>query len=241
MTMRAMSCWLITIPLVAVSSGVWSATLIKFKDDSAGVSSEVWVSGSKARISMPEGGGYMIMDLKEHRQYMVSVAEKRVVDMTDMSEQMKNMPGRGASENPLPLDLKVEKKGGGPKIAGFATERYIVSVAGKVCFEEFLSESALRAGDVKKFTDAMSVMSDNVSGGSDGTPCDRAEAEMAQRYGKLGVPLRSVDAQGNVIHEVIELNTAFEAPAGAFGFPPGFQRTTLEEMMREMMPQMPPE
>lgn len=239
MTLRCVSRGIVALSLVTVSTAALSATMIRFKDDSEGVSSEIWVSGPKARVNQPEDGGYMIMDLKANRQYMVSDQEKRVIDMTDMAQGMKGMIGDAVPHEQPPLDLKVEKKGKGPEIVGFATERYIVSVGDEVCFEEFLSPQALRTGDIKHFTDAMAVMSDGLADvGAE--PCDRAEAEMAKRYGSLGVPLRSLDAEGSVIHEVTTLNVNFDPPPGAFDFPAGYQRTTLQEVMQEMMRNGPP-
>lgn len=230
------------IGFVALTSLVGSGssladTRIDFIDANDGSASSAWINDKRARVSASAEEGFMLVDFSDNKQYMVSTEEKTIFEMSSMAAAMGQLPG-GSAKAP-PVDIKLDDKGAGPKIAGFGTRHYVVTVGGKKCFEEFVSKDALAQGEVRQFIQAMYTMTEQMSNPGMMSPCDRAEVELTKRYADLGLPMRSLDENGTVVHEISAISTKVSAPAGTFDFPAGYQRMTMEDMMRNMMQNMP--
>lgn len=229
----------ISIPLLALAGAGEAATLIKFKDAQQEGPSEVLIGSGMARVTQGEqGDGYMIMNLKEKKQFLVSDQEKQVIEIGDMAQHMQSMPGMQPPASERPLELNLDKKGKGPDIAGYATDHYVVSVGGKVCFEEYLAKDPLKIPEVRQFADAMMDLNSGASGPMMDL-CDRAEIELSRKYPDLGLPMRSLDGSGQLVSEIETLKTDVNVPAGALDIPADYERVSMQDMMRQMMQNMP--
>ena len=79
-------------------------------------------------------------------------------------------------------------------------------------------------------------------------PCDLASQSFDDQLPKLGMPLKSIDASGNVETEIVDIDTRAKLDKKLFTLPADYRRTSLEEEMgnamkemQQMMQQMPPE
>jgi hypothetical protein len=73
----------------------------------------------------------------------------------------------------------------------------------------------------------------------DEDPCMSLEGAMEAHYARLGVPMRTVEQDGTVSHEITRIDTGSSIPAATFEFPEGYPVHSQEELMQRGMQGMP--
>ena len=214
--------------------------MIETRDDVGG-SSMVKIEGSRVRIDSGDDSGYMLIDMKQNKVYSVNNDDHMVIDAsTPVEINMTDAVPQGTA----PATPTLTKIGNGPKIAGYATVHYKVLIGDQLCFDEYLATKPLENKDVKKFTEMMSRWSNEQrKHGSamfeDEDECDAAESVITDQYTKLGIPMRSVDSAGTVIHEITRIQSGTSFPSGVFQLPKEYPVITTQELMKNM--QEPPD
>lgn len=62
----------------------------------------------------------------------------------------------------------------------------------------------------------------------------QAPRALAKEYDRLGLPLRSIDANGTTTVEVVSIKVDVDLPNGALTVSPGYAWTSLENLIRDM-------
>lgn len=200
-----------------------AASLMETRDED-GTVQRIYVEGRKMRVQERDGEEYMLFDLEAKKLYAVRPAAKEAVDMSGMLSESAAASATG---------VRLEHKGQGPSIAGYATEHYLARAGEKTCTEEFLSRQAAEDLGAAPLLEALASLGAEEDGDSD--PCEQAERELAKLYGEHGIPLRVVETDGTVSMEVTRIEKNVPAPAGGFHLPEGYRVVTLDAEVRKAM------
>jgi len=223
--------WLLAVTLSALALPAWSATLFEFRD-SDGEKSKLWVEGKQARLDgSGEPGTYAVFDLSGGRIYGVNPARKEIVLFTP--EMLKSDTPKSAAPK---FKVKLDDRGAGPNIAGYATRHYVVIGDDEECGQYFLSKDALKdGGDLVQAQNMLNKAWDSEFDDED--PCDQAESELQRRIPSLGLPLRELDADGELVTEVTRIQKNAPLPQGGLDLPKGYKQVSLEDYVKRSIEQ----
>ena len=226
-TALALTAMVISLPGVA-------GTSIESRDDVGG-SSTVKIENTHVRIDSGDESGYMLIDMKNNKVYSVSNDDHMVIDASTPV----NMSQADAEQAPPPPTPTITKIGKGPNVAGYPTVHYKISVGDEHCYDEYLAAKPLENKDVKNFTEMMSKWSSEQRKHSSGMfededECDAAESVVTDRYTTLGIPMRTVDSAGTVIHEIIRIQSGESFPSSVFTPPKEYPIVTQQDLMKRM-------
>jgi hypothetical protein len=224
---------------LCLSAPTWAATLVE-SNAMDGQQQQVWLDGQKVRIDGGDGN-YMLMNLADKKMFAVNSAQKQAIELSDRPSVPDMPPGMTPPEAGSPVAVKWVEKDPGPKIAGYATKHYEVTANGEFCSDEYLAADVLKISDIKSFIKAMQEMNPKKNTPMpfmQANPCLQAGIEMAEQFETLGMSMRSVGKDGKVQHEITNIQTGVDAPAGAFELPQDYQVNTPQQMMQRMMEQM---
>lgn len=204
--------------------------------------SKVLIDDDWARINSGEDiTAYTLLDMKQQKVYTVSIKQRVVLDLT--SPMAPTMHAREFEGVVLP-ELEMRKVAQGPRVAGFSTVEYKVFVGGQYCFTEYLSKTALETPQLTRFIELMSASSGNTKqmalnlllGGED--YCEFANDLVDDEYLNHGLPMRTVDAGGQVVHEIVKIDPSARFEKGLFDFPKGYAHVTRQELLRRSRSKM---
>jgi hypothetical protein len=220
----------------------WAGTLIESTDETR-QTTRIMIEDKHIRIDTGDNS-FLLIDTAKNRIYAVDNKDKRIIDISSVYTTKSKDSGQEKK-----YAIQLTKQGKGPVIAGYETEQYKLVVNGKYCSEEFLSLEAARLKDIQQFIKATASLSEQSPMDMDipesVDPCEQAEMDLETYYQKYGVPMRSINTQGKVEHEVTKLTANTPFPPDTFKLPQGYEVVTMEEMekqMRKAMEQMmPPE
>lgn len=236
MSPRLLACAL----LCAAAAPVVAGTLIEGRDESG--NHRILIEGAWARMEYgddvpPE---YLLLNLETHEAYAVDRVRRRAVRLHDDDAARPAPPAPAAG-------ARFDRKGSGPAIAGYATERYALRAGRQLCGEHDVAAKTLESKDIRRFIDAMRVFSQQQTATADRPvrdACAHAETVADAGYATLGLPLRVTDRHGAVQHEVRRIRAGISFPAGTFGVPKDYTVTTpralMEQLKREFTEQAPP-
>ena len=223
--------------LAALAAPLSAGTLIEGKDENDSTH-RIMIGGDWARMEYGDDAPpeYLLLNIKTNRAYTVDRVQKRVVDLSEVSGKTSAAPRNIAG------GAAFKRKGGGPLIAGYLTERYELSAGKEICGEHYVAPKTLESKDISGFIAAMSVFSQNQTAAQDRPvrdACSVAEDAADREYARLGLPLRVTDDVGTVEHEIRKISTEVKFPAGTFDIPAGYAVTTPRELMEQLNRQMP--
>lgn len=197
--------------------------------------SKVSIDEQRARIDSGSPDGYMLMDLASGKSYTVNHLEGVVIDLESAvatSEHITN-----AVKDRMMPTVELVKQGDGPLINGYPTVHYRVTINGSIdCSDEYLSLRAVENPVIKRFVAAMAKGSDgaeNIIMASlfgDQQMCEAAADIIDDEYAEKGLPMRSVDQQGMVIHEITSITTAVALTNEEMTIPAGYDLLSREQM-----------
>lgn len=207
----------------------YGGTMLQGRDDEGGVT-VIKIEGRQARIETGDDSGYMLIHMGAGKVYSVNNEQRMVLDV---SSAPPTPPGTPDNTQTAPTVTKV---GQGPEIAGYPTVQYRVKVGAARCFDDYLAPKALHNEEIRRFVQAMADWTARLhnTGAADEDECDAAADALNQRYPRLGIPLRTVDAAGTVIHEITRIQTGTTYPSDIFELPRGYQVLTQQELMTRM-------
>jgi hypothetical protein len=196
------------------------------------------IDGKKARMDM-SASEYVVIDYKNRKVSMVSPQEKQVMEMS-----MDALAGNSSSSGVPKVRDSLSRRGAGPAIAGYATQKYSYSVNGKSCGDIYASIDAYNAKGMKELLKAMRTMVDqqrSMLGGLAGMmdDCTLADMQMVDRVENIGIPMRTVK-NGRVESEVVSIQTDVSISADSFAIPASYKKVSLEQQMEQARQAMPP-
>lgn len=217
-----------------ISTTAGAATVIESESGAARIKSRMTVENAKARMQS-EPVNYILIE-PSAGQYLYVVEEKRQV--VNMNAVPPADPNRSVVMSLSPK-VKLVHKGKGPKIAGYATQRYQLYANGELCVTTYLSRDAMTRGQLKEFHADFYKMQvkqkqDLRTAGVRYAPCDDAQETLSARYPELGLAMRTVDADGQLRQEVVSVKTGVLVSSGFFQQPQGYRQLTHDEFIREM-------
>lgn len=231
-----MICRLVVLCLLCFPPVMHAGILIESVNGD-GDKGKVMIDGMRARIDSGDLGGYMLVNLESGQIYAVDHSERVIMELTPEKPSDKAHPGL---KHGKPPQIKLTDAGKGPDILGYATQRYRVSINGLHCFDEYLSAQLLEHAELKHFVETLARATRAESNTAIGmpfdasAPCESANELVDDYYPRYGIPLRTVDSNGLVSHEVKRIDTNAEFLPGTFIVPPNYESVTREEMARRL-------
>ncbi len=231
---------ILALLLTAAATPGLAATLIEGKDE-GGESHRIMIDGDWARMEYGDGepAEYLLLNLANNQAYAVDREQKQVVDLSDAPD---HPAPTETPHHPAKPAVTFMKKGTGPAVAGYPTEHYLLSAAGAPCGEHLVAPQTLTSDDVRRFIQAMLLFSQGQAAGDDDPvrePCAAAEDVADTEYTRLGLPMRVIDNEGQVVHEITAIRTVEGFPAGSFAIPADYTVTNPRKIMEQMMRDMP--
>jgi len=203
-----------------------AATLVETEESDAGVQ-KMWIEGSKMRVEMGQGKEYMLADYTNNKILIVDPDKKEIMDVSHFASG-----GKDATQG---LNVRVQHLGAGPTIAGYATQKYAMSVNGRTCNQTLVSPKALKDANLSNLLEAIAQVDFNPMGAQFMDECDRADIQFAKRMKKLGMPLATIEKNGQMTNKVKRIVKNAVLPAGGFNLPKGYRQVSMQDKMQEAM------
>lgn len=204
-----------------------------------GTNGRVLISGDMARVETGRRDFWLLLDLAAGSILAVNDADRIAMDMK--SPIPRRIEHGDMTANVPPLDVRLEKRGDGPEIAGFRTVHYRVTVDGAHCYDEYLAPAALDDAGVRRFVAAMSAGSDNapqrmlIQLTAPERICEAADDLIDDHYPRAGIPMRTLDARGRLVQEIARIALDHSHDAALFHLPDGYPVLTRAEVMERMI------
>ncbi|MEX0729304.1 MAG: DUF4412 domain-containing protein [Aquisalimonadaceae bacterium] len=214
--------------LLLMGGSAHAGTVMEIREQEDSVS---WteMSGQQARMS-GVGDAYVLMDAASGQFVAVFPNARQIMDMSiDLPAQTEN------SNEPSPHRLEFNRLGKAEPIAGYPTERYSVVANHRLCAELWLSREALEYSGIRPFLRAFRRFYAQQralfeSRGLQYEACDDARQAAMERYEELGLPMRTRDANGNTLQEVLSIGTNVKLEEERFRIPDGYERINMEDL-----------
>lgn len=203
--------------------------------------SKVSIEETRARIDSGAADDYLLMDLASGKTYTVNRLEGVVIDLESAvatSEHITN-----AIKDRMMPQVELLRQGNGPMVNGYPTIHYRVMINGSIhCSDEYLSPKAIENPDIKRFVAAMargSEGTDNIIMASlfgERQMCEAAADIIDDEYAVKGLPMRSVDLEGMVAHEITRIRTPVIFTVEEMTIPAGYEllsRAQMRERLKE--------
>lgn len=189
-------------------------------------------NGQKTRIEGGDMPGYVIIDSTSGELFMVDPNRGQILT-TRMA---------GGAADSAAVEISLNDKGGGRKIAGYLTQKYELIANGERCGFVYASQELLENPDVQAIFEAMrglQGLSRMMTGGMGGllTDCQRAGMQLADVAQSSGVPLRVVDENGKLVSDVRSVDTKRKFGSNHYQLPTGMPIVDMTEQMGQAMNQ----
>lgn len=229
--------WILTACVASLSVSAVADTVVDVRSgDRQG--ERISIQGDWVRMDGFSGENeYVLGDLNSGNVYVVMPGEKTILELHSKG---KNGAASGVA------NVKLQKLGSGPEIAGFDTTEYELMAGGQSCGKALISAKAGAIADVQRLLKGMAqfdpgaMMPEGMGAMVESRMdvCDKAQLASQKEITKLGMPMKSLDQQGQVEQEVTAINTQASLAADLFKLPQGYQRTTPGAMINDAMSQM---
>lgn len=230
---------LILVFFCFTSAPLYAATMLESMDRDQGVT-RIWINDNFAHLDVTDpqqaggdesGPQEILVDLKNRKIYGINHSSKLLIDMSSYS--IPNMPHPPAAQ----VKIALTSQGHGPTIAGFKTEKYLVSANGAACFTSFMSKDVLKHRQLGTLYDVMASMPQ--PGSFSDNPCESAEEQIDKLpKEKYGISLKTLDKTGGTIFEVKQIKDGVNPPSNYLQKPAGYKTMSMEEWMQQMQGQM---
>lgn len=194
--------------------------------------------GKMGRMNSAGDRTYMIVDYTDQSIKVVMPKRSEVLDLGG------EMPSLGLGGTPTEkVALIVEAEGEGPEVAGYATQKFKLSVNGESCGVAFASKEAMEDTGMDQMFKTLQKVAEKTSQAMgalqpDISPCERAKTNTANHIETMGAPLRSLDEKGNVEVEVTRIQTDISLPPDTFVIPAEYKVVSAADKMRQVESQL---
>ena len=215
---------------------------LRIKDIGGGVNT-ISSNGQKARIENKNMPGYAIVDYASGQFMMVDPQRKRVLSA--------NIDADSGGEVDAGLSVGLKDKGGGQKIAGYATRKFEFSANGETCGTVYASSKLMNNREIRSMFQSMRGMqrlSGGIAVGISGflPACQSAHLRLADAMKTTGMPMRILDAGGKLISEVMSVDTGKKLAGDYYQIPGDMPVVSMDQQMnraagrmQRMMENMP--
>ena len=222
--------WLI-VALVTTPSAALADLQIGIQDGD-GRNSTISSNGIFGHMSDSQDPTYVVIDYQKGLFSMVDPKRQQVMQVTT-----KDFAGIGSSANSK-VRIDLQKAGSGPKIAGYATQKFTLGANGTHCSTIFGSQAVLKKKGIQRLMDTMNQFQQQTQkmfGGFRGTMdiCTQANLQMADTYKTTGAPLRILDKNGQLESQVVSIETNKNLPPDFYNIPKNFKITNAKEQMKQ--------
>jgi hypothetical protein len=205
----------------------------------------VSVGSEGARIERSDSAVHVLLDFETQGIHAVDTGQRYAMDMTSPATSRLEH-GEFDFTSVAPPNVRLERMGAGPQIAGYETVHYRILVDGRRCFDEYLAPAALDNKDIRRFIQTMAAGTDDpeqrvlVQLIEPDRLCDAVTDLIDDHYPRLGIPLRTLDARGREIHRVTRIETGISHDGAMFRIPEGYEILTRAQVMAREAPQHDP-
>lgn len=204
-------------------------------NDFSGQTSIVSSNGKQSRIDSAGMPGYAIVDHDSGEFMMVDTERKEILATTPGTD--------GVVVGGEAISVSLEDKGGGQKIAGYATRKYLFIANGESCGTIYGSRKLMQNDGVRAMLDAMRGMqniSRRMTAGLSGMLplCQRASMHLSGVMDSAGVPMRVLDAGGKTLSEIVSVDIDKNLPADHYRLPAGMKKVDMTRKMNQAAEQM---
>jgi len=207
--------------------------------------SKVSIEETRARIDSGSADDYLLMDLASGKTYTVNHLEGVVVDHESAVATSEHITS--AIKDRMMPKVELLKQGDGPQVNGFATVHYRVMINDTIhCSDEYLAPAATENEIVKNFVAAMARGSDGVDAiimaslFGEEQMCEAAADIVDDEYAAKGLPMRSVDREGLVTHEITHINQHAMLRNEDMTIPAGYELLNRAEMRQRLADRVKP-
>lgn len=201
----------------------------------------VLIGEGVARIDRSGSDIHVLIDLDRGQIFAVDDAQRYVMDM---QSPMPVRPEHGElnTEAVPPPAIRLERRKDGPVIAGFATVHYRVTVEGRHCFDEYLAPAALEEPAIRRFVEATSAGSRDderrvlIQLTEPERLCEAVEDLIDDHYPRLGIPMRTLDAEARVIHRITRIVLDAPHDPALLRVPADYEVLTRTQLMERAAP-----
>jgi len=221
------------IALLFGSSAVADVQLVL--RDFRGDTSEISSNGRQARIESTQMPGWAIVDYSNGEFLVVNPAYNEITSMRlDADSGADGSPG---------IDIVLQDLGSGARIAGYPTRQYRIKANGQSCGSVFASNRLLQDASIRGLFESMRSMQKSVGGISAAISeflpvCQRANLHVSDAMGSTGVPMKVLDAHGQVVSEVVSVKTDVSIAPSAYQAPPGMNVVSAQDRMNQASQQL---
>ena len=207
--------------------------------------SKVSIEETRARIDSGSADEYLLMDLASGKTYTVNDLEGVVIDHESAVATSEHITS--AIKDRMMPKVELLRQGDGPQVNGFATVHYRVMINDTIhCSDEYLAPSATENEIVKNFVAAMARGSDGVDAiimaslFGEEQMCEAAADIVDDEYAAKGLPMRSVDREGLVTHEITHINQHAMLRNEEMTIPAGYELLSRAEMRKRLADRVKP-
>lgn len=220
------------------SASVHAASYMEGVND--GGTMRVWINDNYARVKMimkagkaqanAEPPGEMLLDIKHRKMYIIDHKTRSLV-------KMDGPPNSGQGKPQTPREkISFERKGKGPKVAGFSTQGFLISANGQACYTVYTSRDVTRYKQVVNYYKAMMEISSEHN--HSGNACDAADTAIDNMdIQKYGLPVSMQDAHGKQKFEIKKISQGKNPPKNYLRKPAGYKERSMMQVMQQMMQQ----
>lgn len=219
-----------------LSGQVFAATQVDMRDGEGDIQ-PVLIGDGIARMETGESGNYVLFDFANARLLRVDSEKSLIMEMDHSVIE---------GQAPAPkVEGELLKQGDGPVIAGFPTVHYRAQVEGMDCGDLYLSREALAVTNMKSLYAATLSMARQARataatmGMVSEDKCDASSDLLLEQFEQYGMVMRSLDKNGVLENEVVNISLDVDLPADTFKLPGNFQRVDVKEQMRQAMSEFP--
>lgn len=228
--MKPVLCLLLAL---ATCGAAWADVQIDYRDVT-GATYTMRSNGLRVRINGGQMPGYLLLDGSTGEFFIVDSERKEVIRVSTQ-----DIEGVAADKQ---LTVSLKPRGGGEKIAGYQTGRFDLIASGLYCGTLNGSSELIRNRELKRMLEAMQGMHKltrskmaRLAGGL--TECQQASAQMADQADTSGFVMRYTDDQGQVLFEVLSVNTNQLVELEYYQLPPGMKVVDMDETMDQAFKQ----
>lgn len=221
-----------------LAGGVAIADVLIESTSADGSSGRILISGDLARVETGNDGYWLLLELDTGSILAVNETDELAMDM---KSEMPQRPEHGEMMTDIdPPHIRFDERRDGPEIAGFRTVQYRVMVDDVHCYDEFLAPDALDHDGIRRFVSTISAGSDNeaqrilIQLTDPARICQAADDLIDDHYPLAGIPMRTLDANGNLVHEITRIAFDQAHDPALFRLPAGYPVLSRLEVMQHM-------
>ncbi len=198
----------------------------------------VLISDQMARIDRNGSDIHILLDLERRQAFAIDDTRRYAMDMQSPMPTRSEHGELNTAQVPPPL-IRFERGRAGPTIAGYATVHYRVTVGGQHCFDEYLAPAALEVPAISRFVSTMSASTHDeerrvlIQLTAAERLCEAVEDLIDDHYPRLGIPMRTLDAQQRVIHRVTRIELDAEHDPALLRVPAEYEVLTRADVMAQ--------